>query len=257
MRLGSIFVWLGFYLVYPIRSCEWSFEGSCLCNRRHDMSRQDSLAINWKTNRTILSAWPRPPWSLRHHPCTSVLRLQENYQVIWSSWRTAGATAALAIHVHLLKISEIVYHVLTHYLSAVIQCSFLGLCISGNQRTVPYFYYGGSDVHPSHFKPIPMLVPKLVISPYITYIGVFIWVLVVSLFRFLLWGNDHLPYFNRRACRTRTLWSGPVVACTVAWAYHHREFLISLTGPFPRSLTVIPAGDLLLRLWLWLCLRQL
>jgi len=117
MRLGSIFVWLGFYLVYHIHSCEWSFEGSCICNRRHDMSRQDSSAINWKIHRTILSAWPRPHWSMRHHPCTSVLRLQEDYQVIWSPWRTAGATIALAIHVHLSKISEIVYYVLTHWLS--------------------------------------------------------------------------------------------------------------------------------------------
>jgi len=52
---------------------------------------------------------------------------------------------------------------------------------------------------------ILMLVPKLVVFPYITYLAVFIWTLLVSLFKILLLDNDHIYYFDRRACRTWTV----------------------------------------------------
>jgi len=69
------------------------------------------------------------------------------------------------------------------------------------------------------------------------------------------WHSNNLLYLDRWACRTRTLWSGIIAACTAACAFHRREFLISITLLLLRSLMAISAGDSLLCLWLWLWLR--
>jgi len=107
--------------------------------------------------------------------------------------------------------------------------------------------------------PISMLVPKLVVFPYITYLAVFIWTLVVSLFKILLLDNDHIYYFDRWACRTWTVWSGPVMACTAPWAFnqdHQCWLFISMTLLPLCSLMIISVRDSLVCLWLWLWLQQ-